>query len=147
MLRKSAVAIAAVAVALVLGFAGGVTWSGGAERAAGGGALAPRTASASIMVDFGGGEVALFPDLAVEPDTMLLGLLERVVTESGLAFETRAFEGLGVMVDSIGDKRNGENDRYWVYWVNNAEIPVGADQYAVQPGDIVLWKYTGFSNE
>ena len=146
-MRTQTVALAAVVVALVLGFAGGVTWSGGAERAAGGAAVAPRDANASIMLDFGGGEVTVFPDLAVEPGTMLLALLERATAEGDLSLETRAFEGLGVMVNSIGDKRHGENDRYWVYWVNNEQVPVGAGQYRVQPGDIVLWKYMEFGSE
>ena len=147
MMRRLGIAIAAVAVALVIGFAGGVVWSGGIERAADSSALAPRTSQASIMIDFGGGEIAVFPDLAVKPELTLLELLERVTSENGLPFETRVFEGLGIMVERIGEKVNGEDDHYWIYWVNNVKVPVGADQYEIQPGDIVHWKYGGFADE
>jgi hypothetical protein len=77
----------------------------------------------------------------------LLELLEGVTTENGVAFETKAFEGLGTMVQRIGDKENGDDGRYWIYWVNNAKLPIGADQYQIQPGDIVHWKFEGFTDE
>ena len=147
MMRNLGLAIAAAAVSLVIGFAGGVVWSGGIEQTAESQALAPRTDLASIMIDFGGGEVSVFPDLAVGPEVSLLELLEGVTTENGVAFETKAFEGLGTMVQRIGDKENGDDGRYWIYWVNNAKLPIGADQYQIQPGDIVHWKFEGFTDE
>ncbi|MBT4711481.1 MAG: DUF4430 domain-containing protein [Alphaproteobacteria bacterium] len=146
-MRAFGLTILAAVVALVIGFGGGVVWSGGLEQASESQVLAPRTDHASIMIDFGGGEVSLFPDLEVTPDLTLLTLLESVVADAGVTFETQVFEGLGTSVDRIGDSVNGTDNHFWIYWVNNAMVPIGADQYLVQPGDIVHWKFEGFADE
>ena len=145
-MRNRAAALIAVLAALVIGFAGGVTWTGGAEQLAGSAAV-PRGAAASIMLDYGDGEVAAYTGLPVESGLLLLSLMERVTAANEIPFETREFEGLGVMIELIGERRNGDNDRYWVYWVNNTQVPVGAGQYEVQPGDVILWKHQEFRNE
>jgi hypothetical protein len=45
-------------------------------------------------------------------------------------------------VTKIGDKVNGEDNRYWQYFINGAYAQVGADQYKLKNGDAVEWKFS-----
>lgn len=47
----------------------------------------------------------------------------------------------GVMVNSIGAYKGGDDGKYWMYYVNSKVPEVGADQYNVGPGDVVEWKF------
>jgi len=46
----------------------------------------------------------------------------------------------GTLVESIGKYQNSKNQS-WIYFVNSQSASVSADQYILQPGDLVEWKY------
>lgn len=47
----------------------------------------------------------------------------------------------GYKIESIGTKKNGENSRYWMYYVNNETGPISADQKIVNNKDKITWKF------
>lgn len=47
----------------------------------------------------------------------------------------------GKAVESIDGVKNGTGGRYWIYYVNDKEMQVGAGAYTVQPDDIIEWKF------
>lgn len=47
----------------------------------------------------------------------------------------------GSLVESVDGLANGTDKKYWVYYVNGKTADVGADQYKLQPGDVVEWKF------
>jgi hypothetical protein len=100
--------------------------------------------TASLMIDYGDGRVRVYPDITVAPGETMIGFLQKQTAKAGLAFKTKEFQGLGVMVETIADKTNGDQNKYWQYWVNNVSIPYAASTYIVKPGDVVEWKFLNY---
>ena len=55
--------------------------------------------------------------------------------------QTKSYEGLGVMVVSLGKLTNGQDNKYWQYYVNGEMPLVGADSYILKDGDQVRWDF------
>lgn len=108
------------------------------------GQLSAISSPASIMLDYGDGRVRVYPDLTIETGETALSLLEKTAKTATLNFTTKSFSGLGLLVESVGDKVNGTDGKYWQYWVNNRALPVGAGEYKVKPGDIIEWKFINY---
>ncbi len=99
---------------------------------------------ASIMIDFGDGSIRVF-DSVPSGETLLIAL-RNATTDSKLTLETKDYKDLGTLITKIGTKTNGENDRYWQYWVNNKSAETGAGAYVIQPNDVIEWKFTPFAS-
>lgn len=52
---------------------------------------------------------------------------------------------LGVLIIQIGDKKNGQNRKYWQYFINDKYAQVGASSYILQADDVIEWKFTNDS--
>jgi hypothetical protein len=47
----------------------------------------------------------------------------------------------GVFIESIADIKNGDNGKYWQYYINNVLGDVAADKKEVKAGDKVEWRF------
>lgn len=47
----------------------------------------------------------------------------------------------GKAVESIEGVKNGTGGRFWIYYVNDKEMQIGAGEYVVQPNDTIEWKF------
>lgn len=57
--------------------------------------------------------------------------------------ETKEVTGIGVFVEAMFGKKNGEEGgKYWMYCVNDTSSPVGASERILRKGDHVNWYYT-----
>lgn len=99
------------------------------------------------MLDYGDGSVKVYKDLLVATGETMMQLLEKTTQDAKLEFTTKSYAGLGKIVESIGRKKNGANNMYWQYWVNNQYVPVGAESYVVKPGDVISWKFINYKQE
>ena len=68
------------------------------------------------------------------------GLLENTVNNLGLALKTQNFD-LGVFIKSIDVIENGQDDKYWMYYVNGEMPMTSSDKYILKDGDIVEFKF------
>lgn len=107
----------------------------------------PTAGSVSLMIDYGDGEVATYENIPVAAEENLFQVMERAAKIYNLTFESKEYEGLGVLVTKIGEKENGAGDRYWQYWVNHKKPEVGASAYTVGAGDFIEWKFIPFKGE
>lgn len=83
-------------------------------------------------------------EIACEPSTCNLtpfSALQKIGEDDTIAMQFKTYEGLGTMVTALSGLKNGQDNKYWVYEVNGAKVPVAADQYALHPGDRLLWKF------
>ena len=63
-----------------------------------------------------------------------------LLKESGLTLETKEYD-VGLFVEAIGGKKNGEDEKYWMYYVNGEMPMVSADKKELKPGDKVEFKF------
>lgn len=47
----------------------------------------------------------------------------------------------GKLIESIEGIRNGQDQKYWMYYINGKEASVGAAEYALQSHDKIEWKF------
>jgi len=67
-------------------------------------------------------------------------LLKEKADESGLTLKTKTYD-IGIMVETIGDKENGQDGKYWLYYVNGELPMVAVDKQELKPGDKVEFKF------
>jgi len=71
----------------------------------------------------------------------VLGLLTEQANQNNLELSAKDYGDLGALVNKIGDKENGQENKYWQYWVNGEQVMVGADAYQLTGGERVEWKF------
>lgn len=70
-----------------------------------------------------------------------LDILKWGVAVLNFDLQTKDYGEMGVLVEKIGDKKNGDNGNYWMYYVDGKLSDVGASQQEVYPGSIVEWRF------
>ena len=78
--------------------------------------------------------------LEAEITTTAFALLEQKAGMAGWIIRSTTYD-MGVFIEAIGDKENGQDNSYWLYYVNG-EMPMeAADKYEVAPGDKVEFRF------
>jgi len=70
----------------------------------------------------------------------VLSLLQETVEKLNLEFQIKNFD-IGVMIESIDSKKNGEGGKYWMYYVNGVLPMISADKNILKVGDKVELKF------
>jgi len=68
------------------------------------------------------------------------GLLKNEAERLSLNLKTKTYD-IGTMIETIGDKENGQDGKYWLYYVNEKMPMVAADKMIIKPGDKVEFKF------
>lgn len=93
----------------------------------------------SLTIDDGEGLLKIFKSEFKEGVTVF-DLLKESAEESGLILKTKTYD-VGVFVEAIGDKENGQDEKYWLYYVNEEMAMVAADKKEIKPGDEIKFKF------
>jgi plasmid maintenance system killer protein len=96
---------------------------------------------AIVEIDFGDGRVERFTTEVNESKNLFQVMLD-VFAEQELEFSSQNYSGLGQLITRIGDKKSGDEGKYWQFWVNGEYSIVGASAYIAEDGDIIKWKFT-----
>ena len=67
-------------------------------------------------------------------------LLKEGAGKLNLAVETKTYD-IGIFIEAIGNKKNGQGGKYWLYYVNKETAPVAADKKELKDGDVVEFKF------
>jgi len=49
-----------------------------------------------------------------------------------------------LLIDSISNYVNGDDNKYWIYYINGESGSVGADKQIVMDNDLIEWKFEAF---
>jgi len=72
----------------------------------------------------------------------VFSLLQRSSTETGYALKSTYYAQFdSSLIDSINNLANGQNGKYWQYYVNGDIPMIGADKCTVSNGDVVEWRF------
>ncbi|XOB46594.1 MAG: DUF4430 domain-containing protein [Candidatus Nealsonbacteria bacterium] len=72
--------------------------------------------------------------------TTVFDLLKEKTRELDSALKTKTYD-FGVLIEAIGDKENGQDGKYWLYYVNGEMPMVVADKKEIKPGDKIEFKF------
>ena len=68
------------------------------------------------------------------------GLLKNKAEELDLILEAKTYD-IGVLIEAIGNKKNGDENKYWLYYINDEMPMVAADKKEIKPRDKVEFKF------
>jgi len=77
-------------------------------------------------------------------DSTVFSLLEELARINNFEVESKIYQGMGVFIESIAGIKNGTNNKYWQYWVNDELPMVAADKKEIKEGDRVEWRFAPF---
>ncbi|GEM_PF-509528 len=92
------------------------------------------------QIDFGDGQIKSYRVGQLEGRTVF-ALLEKIAERENFKIETKTYQDMGILVESIAGVKNGTDNKYWQYWVNGELPMIAADKKEVKGGDIVEWKF------
>ncbi|MBU0706806.1 DUF4430 domain-containing protein [Patescibacteria group bacterium] len=93
-----------------------------------------------LVIDFGDTQMSYPYQLSPETATSAQALLEEMTNKNNIALESTTYD-FGTLITGIGGHTNGDNDNYWMFYVNEDMPMVGAGQYTVQPDDKIEFKF------
>jgi hypothetical protein len=82
-----------------------------------------------LLIDYGENVSKTFK-LEFKQDNTVFDLLQK----TGLDLKYTEYE-TGVFIEEISGLKNGKNNRYWLYYINNEMAQIACDKLKVQKGD------------
>lgn len=96
--------------------------------------------SVFVLINDGSGDPKEFM-LEVSTSTTAFDLLQEASLTAGFAIESREYD-FGVLIEAINNKRNGQGDKYWFFYVNSELLQLTPDKVTVNPGDKIEFIFT-----
>ncbi len=96
----------------------------------------------TLLID-NGKDVKSYKDIILNQTDNVFTILQKVTTTNNikLDYNPAASSAWGVFIKQIGDKVNGQNQKYWQYWVSGEQPQIAADKYELKGGEIVWWTF------
>lgn len=94
----------------------------------------------SYTINKGDGNILVFTVKDLKTRETVYSLLKKLSQEKNFEEKTLEYD-IGVFVEMIDGYKNGENNKYWQYWVNGRLGDVAADKKIVESGDAVEWRF------
>ncbi len=95
----------------------------------------------TYIINFGKETSLIKEQMFILEDSTVFSLLQDLAQKNQFQIETTYYEGMGILVESIDRIRNGIDDKYWQYWVNNELPMIAADKMIPNSGDSIEWKF------
>ena len=83
--------------------------------------------------------VSLQYPYSVEKAENLLTVTENLAAQQGWEIDSEDYDDLGILITQIKDLKNGQNQKYWQYYINEAMPMVSVDNYFPQKNDNIKW--------
>ena len=99
---------------------------------------------ASITIKFSFSEtetINLSHPYAENISANLVTITQSLAQQQAWEFESKNYGEMGVLVSKIADKANGQEQKYWQFYVNGKQPMVSADKYLPKNGDQIEWRF------
>lgn len=77
----------------------------------------------------------------VQEGETAFSLLQKAVAMAGLEVKTKDYGSMGILVEQIGAQKNGQDGKYWLYYLNNEMATVAVNKQGVKAGDKVEFRF------
>jgi len=140
--------VLSVAVMTYLGLAGfkagqeidGYTYVFSPNQKTAGKVAGVAVASAVVNIDRLTG-TTLSAEVGITETTNVLEALQEAAETYGLSLDVATSSSFGAYINGIGEMKGGQDNRYWLYYVNGQPGTVAVDKQAVRPGDTIEFKF------
>lgn len=95
----------------------------------------------TIVFKYAESEITEIQNVGIIKDQSVLDLTQKIAEENQLAFKTQDYGELGLLVTQIGDQLNGQQNKYWQYYVNGELANVGAQAFKLTGGERIEWVF------
>lgn len=92
-----------------------------------------------VVIDEGQGTSKTFISKFKEGMTAF-DLLREGTLKLGLTLKTKTYD-VGIFIEAIGDRENGQDEKYWLYYVNGELPTISADKKELKSEDKVEFKF------
>lgn len=75
------------------------------------------------------------------PDKDLLTITQDLAEQQNWEFIVEDYGEMGVLVTKIDAKQNGQDQKYWQYFVDEKQPLISADKYIPAQGEVIDWKF------
>jgi len=93
----------------------------------------------NFTIDFGNNKTKSF-DLYFSEEKTVYALLLELADQNKITLEIKEYD-FGVLVEAIDGIKNGEQNKYWLYYFNSEMAPVGIFEQKVSPGNKIEFKF------
>lgn len=99
----------------------------------------------SVKVVLDGNGWSIKDRIVVSQKQSVFSILKKVTDKNDITLNYKYYEKYdSYMINSINNDVNGEENKYWQYYVNGELASKGSDKIFVSNGDSVKWKYEIF---
>ncbi len=96
----------------------------------------------SVTLIIIGDSWTLKDNLVAQPEETVFALLQRALDRHDYTFEYTYYPDFdATLINTIHTTKNGDNGKYWQYYINGDLPMVGADQYIISNGDLIEWRF------
>ena len=92
-----------------------------------------------LIIDDGQDLSQLF-EVEFKEGITVFDLLQEGVEKLDLILKTKSYD-VGVFIEAIGNKENGQEEKYWIYYLNEEMSLLAADKQLLGPGDKVEFRF------
>jgi len=71
----------------------------------------------------------------------LFEITQNISQEQGWDFYFDDYGDMGILVKQIKDKKNGEEQKYWQYFINNEQPQISVNNYYPNNEENITWKF------
>jgi hypothetical protein len=135
------VVLTAVAFVIVAAGAMSILWMSGDD----GDYVLDEPIAVTVTIDYGDGTVETYEVLTVNA-TVYGALLDAAKPNVGdfSVISTYYSEWDSIFVETIGDRTNGDDGRFWIFYVNGEYAHKGASRTRLGDGDEISWRFESY---
>lgn len=85
------------------------------------------------------GQSATYP-VTIQKYSSALDVLRKVTSENNLELDTQE-STYGVYVNGLAGKTGGDNNKYWLYYINGESATMSVADYIINEGDQIEFKF------
>ena len=100
--------------------------------------------TATVTIDFGNGTIDTY-EVKTKNNTVYDFLIQ-AAKKAG--YDVKAtYYGLydSMFIDSIANVENGQDNKYWIYYINGESGSVGSQKQTVENNDVIEWKFETYT--
>lgn len=93
-----------------------------------------------VLISIEENEISNLKAIKIDSGKTAFDALLKFTEENNIIIETKEYE-VGIFIESIGGVKNGQDGKYWMYYINGKLASVSADKQKISDGDKIVFKF------